>query len=382
VLLAALVFLLYPYDSHRPQFEAALSRLVGQPVHIAEVRAGFLPRPAISLERVSGGEGLAAARIRLVPEVLSLLGSQPTFSSVEIESARLSAGAVAALPQALSEAMAAGAPASVRTVSFSQLEANILGLPIKDLHAEIRPGDEAAVFQSSDRSLKIAVKAQPTGFAADFEGYAWKPQADSRFQFDSLQGQAVWDGRSLTIRSLDARIFDGAVQGTLLLGAANQPSLAGDLAVKHMNVQRLAVALGYGSQFEGELVGSLKFSGKAAAWDQVLAAASGDGDFAMQRGVLGGFDLVEAVRRGKGEVRGGTTRFEQFSGRLKISPESVRFTDLALASGLLRAGGYLDVARDGKLAGRLDVEMRGSASVVRMPLAAGGSLQMPVLTGR
>lgn len=387
LLLAALVFALYPYDSHRPQIEAALTRLAGQPVHVGEVRASFSPRPAISLDgvRTAEGGGLQAARIRLVPEVFSLLGSRPVFSSVEIESARMQAKALVVLPKAIGDAMASGAPAQVRAISFSQLEVDVLGLSLKELNAEIKASDTGKVdpvtFQSNDRSLKIILKSQAGGFVAEFEGYGWRTDAESRFRFDSLQGQAVWDGRSLAIRSLDARIFDGAVQGVLLLDQGAQPTLAGDITVKHMNLQRLGGAFGFGTQFEGELAGALRFSGQAPTWDGVLKAASGEGDFTAQRGVLGNVDLVEGVRRGKVAVRGGATRYEQLSGRLKITPEAIRFSDLALASGLLRSGGYLEVARDGKLVGRLDVEMRGTASAIRMPLAASGTLKDPVLQG-
>ena len=387
LLLVALIFTLYPYDSHRQQIEAALTRLLGQPVRIAEVRAGFAPRPSILLEGVRSEDGaVQAARIRLVPEVFSLLGSHPVFSSVTIESAHMQAKALGVLPKAIGEAMASGASASVRSITFSQLEAEMIGLSVKDLNAEIKPSEpgkaaEPLTFQSGDRSLKIVLKPQAGGFVAEFEGYGWLPQPESRFRFDSVQGQAEWDGRSLAIRSLDVRIFDGAIQGVLLLDSSGQPSLAGDVTVKHMNLQRLGNALGHGTQFEGELVGTLRFSGKAPTWAGVLTAASGDGDFVLQRGVLGNFDLVEAVRRGKGAVRGGATRYEQLSGRLKITPETVRFADLALASGLLRSGGYLEVSRDGKLAGRLDVEMRGSANTIRMPVAASGTLKEPALQG-
>lgn len=383
----ALAFVFYPYDSHRPQLEAALSRMLGQPVRIGEVRAVFSPHPAISLERVTGeeGSGVQAARIRLVPEVFSLFGSHPVFSSVEIEGAHLQAKALSDLPNATAKAMAPGGPATVKAIRLNQLVVDVLGLKLADLQSEVRLDESGKnlplTFNSSDRSLKIIFKSLPGGFVAEFEAFGWQPETESRFRFDSLQGVAEWDGTALKIRSLDARIFDGAILGGLVLSAGQNPQLTGDISVKHMSLERLGGALGYAHQFEGELAGTLTFSSSAAAWRDVLPAASGDGTFQVHRGVLGGFDLVEAMRRGKGTVQGGATRYEQLSGRLVVSPESVRFADLALASGLLRSGGYLDVARNDSLVGRFDVEMRGSANVIRMPLAASGSMKSPVLQG-
>ncbi len=385
--LVVLVFAFYPYDRHRPQIEAAMTHLAGQTIHVGDIRAVFMPKPSIVVEGVRGeeGSGIQIARIRLVPEVFSLLGSHPVFSTVEIESAKLQAKALSAMPKAIGDAMAAGAPATIRSLAFIQLEANVLGLSVGDLKADIRPDPSGKIgpiaFQSSDHSLKIVLQSQAGGFVADFEAYGWRPSAESRYAFDSLQGQAVWDGRSLSIRSLDARIFDGAVLGVLLLDMGQQPTIAGDISVKHMNLQRLGGAFGYGSQFQGEFAGNLKFSGSAPTWEGVLAGATGDGEVLLQRGSLGGFDLVEAVRRGKGAVRGGATRYEQLNARLSMLPESIRFSELALASGVLRSGGYLEFARDGKLGGRFDVEMRGTANVVRMPVAASGSLKDPVLQG-
>lgn len=391
LVLLVLAFVFYPYDRHRPQIEAAISQLAGQTIRVGEIRAVFTPKPSIVLEGVRGNEtsGIEIARIRLVPEVFSLMGSRPVFSAVELESARLQANALATMPKVIAEAMASGAPATLRSMVFNQLEVDVLGLKIADLQAEIHPDATGKIgplaFQSADHSLKLVLQPQAAGssgsFVADFEAYGWNPNAESHFHFDSLQGQAVWDGRSLSIRSLDARIFDGAVLGELLLDVGSQPTIAGDISVKHMNLQRLMGAFGYGTQFQGELAGTLKFSGSAVAWGSVLPSATGRGEIVLQRGTLGGFDLVEAVRRGKGAVRGGSTRYEQLGARITVSPESIRFSELALASGVLRSGGYLEVARGGKLGGRFDVEMRGTANVIRMPLAADGSLKDPVLQG-
>ncbi len=388
VVLVVLIFLLYPYDSHKPQIEATLSRLAGQPLRVASVQAELTPKPGIILASVSSGDGgdVHAARVRLVPEIFSLLGSNPVFSLVEIDGARLSAKALAAVPKGLAEAFGGNAAVSVKVVRFNELSVDFIGLPVGNLQSEIRPDDKGAVgplaFHSVDRSLKATLKAQPGGFVVDIEALAWQPAAESRFRFDSLQGQLVWDGHQAVVRSLDARIFDGAILGTLTLDLqSGQPGIAGDISVKHMNVQRLADGLGFGRLYEGELAGSLRFGARAANWATLLPSATGEGVFAMNRGALGGFDLVEAVRRGRTPVRGGTTRYEQLGGNLKITPEAIRFTELSLSSGLLRAGGAIDLGQNASLSGRFDVEMRGSANVVRMPVSVSGDLRAPVLQG-
>lgn len=386
--LSMLVFLLYPYDSHKPRVEAMLSRLAGQPIRVSAIRAELVPKPGIVLAGISGGDGggAEAARIRLIPELFSLIGSHPVFSSVAVEGARLSEKVLPALPTGIADAFAGGASVTVRALYFNDLSVDVIGLTLNGLQAEFRPGDNGQVgplaFTTADHSFKAVLREQAGGFAVDVEATSWQPVGESRFRFDSLQGQLAWDGRQFVVRSLDARIFDGSIQGTLTFDRqAGQVGMAGDLTVKRMNLQRLGDALGYGKLHEGELAASLRFGARASAWEQLLPAASGDGSFNLSRGALGGFDIVEAMRRGKTPVRGGATRYEQLSGNLRIAPEALRFADLVLASGLLRATGGVDLARDGKLSGKLDVEMRGSANVVRTPVMVSGSLKEPVLQG-
>ncbi len=188
--LITLTFIFYPYDSHRPQLEAALSRVLGQPVRIGEVRAVFSPRPAISLERVTSeeGSGIQATRIHLVPEVLSLFGSHLVFSAVEIEGANLQAKALAGLPNATTKAMAPGGPATVKVIRLNQLVVDVFGLKLADLQSEVRLDDSGKnlplTFNSSDRSLKVTLKSLPGGFVAEFEAFGWQPEAESRFRFD------------------------------------------------------------------------------------------------------------------------------------------------------------------------------------------------------
>lgn len=385
LLVVLLVFLFYPYDRHRTDIEAALSGLVGQNVRIGRVAASFSPSPAIALESISIGESGEArvTKIRLVPKLVSLFGGRTAYSNVEVESAVLDGAVLAMFPRALGAAMRSDSPTVIDRVGFSRLGLSLLGIAINDLHGEILRADGGGSLSlfNADRSLRLVVKGDGTNGAVDFEGYGWGTSADSLHRFDSILGQAEWNGRSLAIRKLDARIFDGAVRGALVLDRQGElPTMTGDLEVKSLSVARLMAALGYPSQFDGEMAGSIRFSSRISDWATVLRTVSGDGEFSVQRGMLGGMDLVEAVRRaGKAGGTGGATRYENLTGRILLSPQSVRLANLALESGALRANGGLDVARDGKLSGRLDVEIRGSATVLRAPVTLGATLRSPEL---
>jgi len=386
-LLLLLIFLLYPYDRHRPQLEAAIGGIVGQPVKIAAISASLLPHPSIKLDAVTtGDEGHArAGHIRLIPEIWSLFGAHPAFSRVEVEAGVVDGPMLARLPEALSTMRRHDGDIKVGTLTFSRLRLSVLGLDLAGLQGEFELADAASdggfAFTSADRAFRLVLKGSGSGgVVGDFEGYGWQPVVDSAYRFDSIQGKLRWDGRQLTVSSLDARIFDAAIAGGLLFERNGQPTLSGDLGFKHMTLPRLAAALGYGVRFDGELSGTLKFTAAATSWDDVLQKATGEGEFAVQRAVAGGFDFVESIRRaGKGPVAGGTTRFEQLNGRLALSPTAMRLYDLTASSGLLRVAGETEVARGGNLTGRFDVEMRGSAASVRRQVTLGGSLKSPEL---
>jgi hypothetical protein len=100
----------------------------------------------------------------------------------------------------------------------------------------------------------------------------------------------------------------------------------------------------------------------------------------MRRGTVHGFDLVEAARSSdRGPTRGGATRFEQFSGTLRLEQGAYRLTSLRLTSGLLKATGVANISKGSQINGVLEVEMRGTAALVKVPLTVSGTTQDPLL---
>src|SRR6185312_6403280 len=70
--------------------------------------------------------------------------------------------------------------------------------------------------------------------------------------------------------------------------------------------------------------------------------------------------------------KGGKTEFDRLEGHLVLDPSEYRFSDLEVASGLFRATGDVTV-------GRIDAEVKGTASLISMPLHVSGTVQDPSL---
>ena len=108
-----------------------------------------------------------------------------------------------------------------------------------------------------------------------------------------------------------------------------------------------------------------------------------EGDFVIQRGTISGIDLVEAVRRVAGApVQGGVTSFEQLSGRMKLAPEKNQFSALVMNSGLMQSTGYLDVAKNRKLSGKLELQLKGSVNQTRVPVLIDGTVDSPAVQAK
>ena len=105
-----------------------------------------------------------------------------------------------------------------------------------------------------------------------------------------------------------------------------------------------------------------------------------DSEFTIRRGSLQGIDLAEAVRRiSASPVEGGKTVFEQFSGKLRVSPTAYQFTSLVLDSGLMQAAGGAEVSKDLRINGKMELQMRGSVNQMRVPVTITGQLKKPTV---
>jgi hypothetical protein len=106
-----------------------------------------------------------------------------------------------------------------------------------------------------------------------------------------------------------------------------------------------------------------------------------DGSFAINHAVLNHFDFVEAVRAPAREpVRSGSTRVDQLAGKVQCDESACRIAGISMSSGLMRADGRMTISRkDRKLDGILEVQLRGSANNLNVPVAIGGTLERPEL---
>jgi hypothetical protein len=375
--------LLFPLNFLVPDLEAALATATNRPVRIGEVRAQAYPEPGLVLGDVQIGQGDGVIRgdeLKLQPDLGTFFSERRSLRRVILSGLNLSLERVAEIPVIFSALADPNRSPKIGNILLRNTDISFSGLILRDAEAEIQRdaqgGMQALSVRSADKSLDLI--ARPVAGAIDLavEGFAWRPDENSRFVVDSLSFKGRLSQDTLAISGLEMRIFDGLVQGDAVVRAGGAPNLTGTVSFERIDSSRLGDALEIGRKLTGAIAGEIRCTANSEAWATIFSSLDGDGEFTVQRGSLYGIDLAEAARRGT-RVQGGLTTFEQMSGRVRLTPDRVQFRDLIIASGLMRTTGQFDIAKTGALNGRLELQMMGSVNQTRMPVAVSGTLDAP-----
>jgi hypothetical protein len=390
--LAALVcatIFLFPFNSFIPDVETAFASAVGRPVAIREMRVHIYPEPGLILSGVELGLRNATILIReinLQPEPGFLFSEHKAFRRIVVNGTELEVERVAGLPAIFASLSGQGQTLKIGTILLRNTDILFNRMALRDMDAEIQrdPGGmmQALVAQSADRNLTLTAEPAAAGLDLAVEAFSWRIGEDSGVIADSLNLTGRLEKDLLMISALEVRIFDGLIKGNALVRAGGaMPNLTGTVSFERINPAKLGEAMGIGARrLAGNIAGNLQFTANSETWPSIFSEIEGEGEFTVQRGNFQGIDLAEAARRvSDTPVQGGMTSFEQMSGRMRLALGRNQFYDLNIASGLMQSLGYVDVAREGRLSGRLELRMKGSANQARMPVMVSGTLASPTV---
>lgn len=389
VLLGFLAVNFFPFERYVPEVEAAISQASGRPVKVGSMRVAVYPNPGLFLGDVHTGAGkdeIRVTEIRLLPEISSLAEPKKIFREAVLSGVTFSPELVAVLPGILTEMAKPSSKASVKNILFEKVGTSFGGYSFPDMDGGVKRSS-TGLFESlglwlPDRTVKIELKPQAQKVELVLEGIAWRPKEGAPLVIDSLNMKASIDRDALSISSLELHVFDGVirVQGEAVQRAEKMLGLSGDLSFERINATRLGEALGLGAQFSGDTAGKMTFSTITGPGTTFFSALNADGDFVIRQGSVREIDLVEAVRRGSSApVLGGSTSFEQLTGKIKLTPTTSMFSSLSLDSGRMQSTGFLEVGKDLSLRGQMELQVRGSVNQTRAPVNLTGTLKAPSL---
>jgi hypothetical protein len=384
-LLVAAGIAFYPYQRHLPRIEQRLAAAIGQPVHIRNVHFSWLPSPNLTLENVSIGTdpAIVVGSLGVVPDPLSLFGERFVVQTLRIERSEIAARALPAIADWFSRAGAGGL--IVRNIGFANVALRFGEITTDPMHGEgtmDRNGALRMLRFAGSGALSGELAPHTAGYRIKLSGVqGWAPDFMAPLAFDYFEAEGSLTADAMRLSKVYGRMADGSISGaaTMLMNETRQ--LSAELEVKHVEVRKLLAQAKSDLMLQGSASGMVKVGGGTISGAGPGSGLAMEGMITVQHGVLDGFDLVEAARSDRNTVRGGATRFEAFSGQLRVDARAWQVSRMRLHSGLISADGQIAISGNQRVAGSVTVELRGSTGSRRVPLSVSGSVQNPVLSG-
>ena len=375
--IAAAVF--YPYASHKPAIERAISAYLQTPVRIGQVEVSLLPLPKLKLSAITIGEG-ADSRIDEVligSPVSLLLDGGKEINRVDVSGMSIPANRLLALSMFQNGGLKASGAPLISEIRLEKTQVMAGDLVLRDISGRIRfksGGEiENAAFEAVDRSIQLTAKPTAQGLALKIEGLGWKLPGTS-LSFESLQADGLLQKDKLLIQNLDTTFLGGLLKGNWLLDWSKGLVIAGDGNLSRLDCKRIAAAFAPNMKLEGDLAGVLNLRAAGNDWGAMWRNVEATLDAEVTRGMFNGVDLGEVARRsGASAVRTGSTKFERLKGRLLIGSTQLIANGVSLEAGMMSATGQFTVSQ-GRIDGNLTVGLQTSVSSVRVPVRLSGVL--------
>ena len=354
------------------EYEKAASDAMGVPVKIASGRLSVLTGIEVKLEGVSIGGAAKIRSVRGSPEIGSLFGSRKAFSRIDLDGVQV---AQAQISDALLGKVS-GENFRVGRVTARQLVLDgPLKLPPLDVDATVA-GDGTFQTVKLAGPEKLSVTLMPKGSDIGFEISAasiavpFVPALNlSEF---SMKGTANRSG--VVSSDFDGRAFDGVVAGTARILWGDNWTVEGEVKPRNLKVAVFAPTL----VSEGRVEGRAAFRMSGTAPDSLYESARVQGEFKIDKGVLGSFDVARALQTG-GLQSGGRTVFNEMTGQGVYDKGAMQFTNVIISAGALNAGASLNIDANGGLSGRIVADVKTASQKQSATLNISGKVQDPVL---
>ena len=383
-LLAALLPYIWPMQGYITQIEQKLSTQLQQPVHIGYLRATLLPQPKLELEDVSmgGSQELKASSVVLNFDFSALLNEIKVIRSLEINDLILS---VETFDKTLMWLQTAGGdihyPVARMVLQRARVSDDELSLPPVNgvVNFDGQGHFAKAVLKSVDGKLSMELQPQQARWQialAIKKGYV--PLLPD-ILFNELTVKGELGVGEIKFHEIDGRLYGGLVTGSARLTWLKGWQMQGLVNIKAMELHDVF------PQFDivGEMDGDANFILHGEKLPLLAKTPHLNGKFLVKKGLINKIDLVETSRMPtrKG-ASSGRTHFDELSGVLEIDNNRQHLRQIKISAGVMSANGYVDVAANKQLSGRLNVNLKIRADLGSVPLVLSGTLTEPVWSTR
>jgi hypothetical protein len=358
-LLVAAVGYVHVHPVPVADYERAASEALGRPVKIGEANLSLLSGGLqIKMKNIRLGDDVRVASGTATPDLDALRSEKKTFSRIELEGVTL--------PQdAIGEALLAKVRAdnfAVQRVVVKKLElTGAANLP-KPLEADLVYGGDGSLKQATIRGpdtllARITPGQDRLEYVVTASGFPLPVLPEVTLSDFGMKGTA--NQRGMQITEWGGKIFGGSVSGTANIRWGGGWTMDGVVTARNINAAVFAPAL----LSEGSKLGT---GGRL------------EGNFTINAGVLGSFDLGRVIRT-SGREHAGRTQFTELTGQATYDRGAVTLRNVAIGAGALNAGASADISQSGALSGRIvaDVKSTTGGRGASATLQLGGTIKEP-----
>lgn len=376
-------------DDYIPRIEKEVSARLKEPVSIKSIRFTALPLPHVTVDGITVGtsDDIGLGKVRVTPDIFSLLKSTRVIKSIEIDSLTLTQKAIARIPLwSRSDAARSQQSPQVRveSIHIDKVRVNFGKASLGPFDVRIRLDSAGAVqdasISSRDGKLKAYIKPEQSHYLIDASAQAWTMPLGPGLVFDELIVIGVATLQDAELSQVSAKLYGGTANGKVTVTWKKGMQLNGNLDVKQVEMQKIASMLSSQTRVSGKLRAKPVLSASAASAEQLLNALRLETPFNVQNGVIHGVDIQKAAtgltRQGSS---GGETHFDHLSGHLVMEHHDFHLTQLKIASGALAVDGNVKISSKKALSGRINARVKAVGTSASVPLNVAGTLDAPLL---
>ena len=391
IVLAALfvVPFLLPLGHFIPQIERIASEQLKAPVKVASLRLFFLPFPHLTVEGIAVGQKpfLEVERTVITPRLTSLFSTPRVISEISMRGVVIGQPLIAkASAWAGKSGSAEPAPVRVEHIEIRDAFVNLNDFKLRQIDVELELTPEGRLASAQVRADHDHVKATlvPRGknFTVEITARDWKLPAGPPLLMTRLSASGTLNPQQgLALPAIEGHLYNGTAAGKLTIGWENDWTIAGNLDIRDVEIQPVVALFTKDTTISGRLTANPVVDMRAPSAAQLSEAVDVESDFKVEKGILYNFDLSNAPKAllNKDALKGGETRFDNFSGHLGVDSAAYYLSKVEIGSGVLTAEAEVTISSKQELSGQVDVAIKGTSGLVSTPLALSGTVQNPSL---
>lgn len=369
------------FDERLSMLEKTATAQFKKPVKAQALRFWLLPTPHWRLQNVIiGDQGqIRVSLVKVETSIGALFSSQNAMASIDAESATLNAEGVEWLLEGKTQGNNLGF--SRINVKGVQVSSSFGALPNFDAHATLdangnwqqiglrTPGQKFnAELNATGNGTRVTLSA--AAYTAPLSLESVNASGPEKLILKNFSAVGILASKEFSVSEFSGEIHGGYVSGKARLNWSSGWTLNGEARAKLFDTAAMFPALSEG----GLLSGSGTFAMQAADPVSLLTSARAEGSFLVERGVLHGIDLGQALR---GLGSGGRTPYATLDGKFAYSRGKTQLRNVKMIDGIMTTTGRADIDADKAISSRFFVELKSNFIHETRAVSMTGTLDAP-----